>query len=96
MSQRFVVTYDICDAVRLRKVFKVMKGFGRHVQYSVFVCDLTELGLAELRAMLGEVIHQMDDQVLFVDVGPTDSRGTTVFQSLGRPYDARTRQPIVV
>jgi CRISPR-associated protein Cas2 len=90
------VTYDICDAVRLRKVFKVMKGFGRHVQYSVFVCDLTELGLAELRAMLGEVIHQTDDQVLFVDVGPTGSRGTTVFQSLGRPYNERARQPIVM
>lgn len=95
MRQRFVVTYDISDPVRLRKVFKVMKGFGRHLQYSVFVCDLNELGLAQLKAELIAVIDPTDDQVLIVDVGPTDGRGIEVFESLGRPYHERARQAVV-
>lgn len=96
MHQRFVVTYDVCEPARLRKVFKVMKGFGRHVQYSVFVCDLNELGLAELKAQLGGVIDPTKDQVLLVDVGPTNGRGIEVFESLGRPYHERARLALVV
>ena len=95
MKQRFVVTYDVCEAARLRKVFKVMKGFGRHLQYSVFVCDLNELGKAELKAQLVGVIEP-EDQVLIVDVGPTDGRGIEVFESLGRPYHERERLARVV
>ena len=96
MRQRFVVTYDVCEAARLRKVFKVMKGFGRHVQYSVFVCDLNELGLAELKAGLVGVIEPTQDQVLLIDVGPTNGRGIGVFESLGRPYHERARLARVV
>lgn len=96
MRQRFVVTYDVCDPARLRKVFKVMKGFGRHVQYSVFVCDLNELGLAEMREQLLGVIEPTKDQVLLVDVGPAERRGISVFESLGRPYHERARLAVVV
>jgi len=94
--QRFLVTYDVCEPARLRKVFKVMKGFGRHVQYSVFICDLNELGLAQMKAQLLGVIEPAEDQVLLVDVGPTDGRGIGVFQSLGRPYHERARLALVV
>jgi CRISPR-associated protein Cas2 len=96
VRQRFAVTYDISDDARLRKVFKVMKGYGRHVQYSVFICDLNEMGLAELKSMLSEVVHHAEDQVLFFDMGPTDGRGTAAVQSLGRPYHEMVRQPMVV
>jgi len=96
VRQRFAVTYDISDDARLRKVFKVMKGYGRHVQYSVFICDLNEMGLAELESMLGEVLHHVDDQVLFFHMGPTEGRGAVAVHSLGRSYEERVRQPMVV
>ena len=41
MTNRFYVTYDVCDPKRLRRVFQILKGAGEHVQYSVFCCDLT-------------------------------------------------------
>jgi CRISPR-associated protein Cas2 len=88
MKQRFVVTYDICDPKRLRKVFKAMRGFGRHLQLSVFLCDLNPLGLALMKAALVEVIAPSEDQVLIVDIGPADGRGAEVVESLGRPYVA--------
>jgi CRISPR-associated protein Cas2 len=96
MRQRFIVTYDIADPARLRKVFKVMKGYGEHLQLSVFRCDLTALALAKMKAELTEVIDMQKDQVLIIDVGPTEGRGVEVFESLGMAYVDEGRKPNVV
>lgn len=96
MRQRYIVTYDIADPSRLRKVFKLLKGYGEHLQLSVFRCDLTDMTLAKLRAELTEVIHAQNDQVLIIDVGPTDGRGAEVFESLGKAYVDEGRKPNVV
>ncbi len=42
MRQSYLVTYDIADEKRLRKVFKIMRGYGDHLQYSVFECQFTQ------------------------------------------------------
>jgi CRISPR-associated protein Cas2 len=96
MRQRYIVSYDIADPVRLRKVFKVMKGYGEHLQLSVFRCDLSELSLARMKADLLDVIDAQKDQVLIVDVGPTEGRGAEVFESLGKAYVDEGRKPNVV
>jgi len=96
MRQRYVVTYDIAAPDRLRKVFKVMKGYGEHLQFSVFRCDLTRMTLARLKAELNDVIHAQEDQVLFIDIGPTEGRGEEVFESLGKAYVDEGRRPNVV
>ncbi len=96
MRQRYIVTYDIADPVRLRKVFKAMKGFGEHLQLSVFRCDLTDLAMARLKAALLQVIDAQKDQVLIIDVGPTEGRGAEVFESLGKAYVDEGRKPNVV
>jgi CRISPR-associated protein Cas2 len=96
MRQRYIVTYDIADPVRLRKVFKLLKGYGEHLQLSVFRCDLTALSLAKMKAELSEVINAQHDQVLIVDVGPTEGRGEEVFESLGKAYVDDGRKPKVV
>ena len=41
MRTSYLVSYDICDDKRLRKVFQTMRGYGDHLQYSVFQCQLT-------------------------------------------------------
>jgi CRISPR-associated protein Cas2 len=89
MRQRYIVTYDIRDPRRLRKVFKVMKGYGEHLQFSVFRCDLSQMTLALMKASLLEVINSVEDQVLIIDVGPTEGRGEEVFESLGKAYIER-------
>jgi CRISPR-associated protein Cas2 len=86
MRISYLVTYDICDDKRLRRVFQIMRGYGDHLQYSVFECQLTPTDLVRLRADLASVIHHHDDQVLFVDLGPTEGRGERVITSLGKPY----------
>lgn len=96
MRQRYIVTYDIADPARLRKVFKLMKGYGEHLQLSVFRCDLTLKTLATMKAALSEAIHALEDQVLIIDVGPTEGRGEDVFESLGKAYVDEGRKPNVV
>jgi CRISPR-associated protein Cas2 len=96
MRQTFVVTYDICDPKRLRKVYKLMLGWGEHLQLSVFQCELNHRELVELRAALARLIHHLEDQVLFVDVGPVEGRGSDSIQALGKPYIDLDRIAVVV
>jgi CRISPR-associated protein Cas2 len=86
MRSSFLVCYDISDDKRLRRVFKLMRGYGDHLQYSVFECQLTRLDLARLKAELSEIIDHAHDQVLFVDLGPAEGRGDRVITALGKPY----------
>lgn len=96
MRNSYLVTYDIADAKRLRKVFKTMRGFGDHLQYSVFECQLTPTDLVRLRAELTAMIHHTQDQVLFVNLGPAEGRGDRVISALGRAYVAIDAPCIVV
>lgn len=86
MRRNFFVTYDICDPKRLRRVFKTCKGYGVHLQLSVFECDLTAQEKIEFETKLRAIIHHDEDQVLFIDLGLSNSRGERTVSSLGLQY----------
>lgn len=92
----YLVTYDIADPERLRKVFKVMKGAGEHVQYSVFRCTLSDRAREELVTALESLLAPKEDQVLFVDLGPDEGRAATCIASLGRPYKPEVRKALIL
>lgn len=96
MRNRYLVTYDICDDKRLRRVFKKMKAFGLHMQLSVFECELSTRELALMHAALDELVHHGEDQVIVADLGPSDGRGSDCLKSIGRPHLPLTRKAIVV
>lgn len=60
MKQFVVVSYDIPDDRRRLKVMKTLKGFGAHVQYSVFECRLEVKDLAEMRRKLKKLAARQD------------------------------------
>lgn len=95
MRSSYLVCYDIADEKRLRRVFKIMRGWGDHLQYSVFECQLTPSDLVLLRGELAAAIHHTEDQVLFVHLGPAEGRGERVITALGKPY-TRIDAPCVV
>ena len=86
MLQRYVVTYDVADPKRLRRVFKLLSQYGDHLQLSVFECQLNEKDLVELRDKLSKVIKKDEDQVLLIRLGPVDGRSETAVEALGREY----------
>ena len=62
-----VVAYDIPDNRRRAKLFKAMKGFGIHTQFSVFECQLTEPNFLRMLSAIETLIkHNEDDIKVYV------------------------------
>mgnify|MGYP001485654457 CR=1 FL=1 len=91
----FLVTYDIRDTRRWRRVFRLMKGFGEWLQLSVFQCRLSARRHAEMIQSLDEVINSKVDALLVIDLGPADKVKPRVV-SLGERFDPVAREPTIV
>jgi CRISPR-associated protein Cas2 len=91
----YIVTYDISDGRRWRRVFKLMHGYGRWLQLSVFQCRLTARRRAEMAQRLEEAIHDRDDHVLILDLGAADKVDPRV-ESLGKTFESVKRTAVVI
>ena len=96
MRNRYIVTYDISDDRRRTAVYKLLRGFGDHLQYSVFRCDLIDRRRVELIAAVHDLIDHSTDQVLVIDLGPVDGRASTCVSSIGRAYANPERTVVIV
>lgn len=96
MRKTYLVTYDISDPVRLRRVFKLMGRHGDHLQLSVFRCELSPRERVRLESALSDLIKSNEDQVLFADLGPVDGRGGDSITTIGRPYQPIERGAVVI
>jgi CRISPR-associated protein Cas2 len=92
---RYLVSYDISNPKRLRKVARALEGFGVRLQYSVFECPLDEMRLAKLKVELQGLVNHDEDQVLFVSLGPSAGDATLVIEAMGLPYEVRSRVTII-
>ena len=95
MEHLYLVSYDIRCPRRWRRVYRTLSGYGEWVQLSVFQCRLHPIALLQLEAHLAEQIHQDEDHVLMVDLGPAENVRPRV-RSLGRTYTPVTRQAVIV
>ena len=91
----YVVTYDIADPKRWRRVFRLMEGFGEWLQLSVFHCRLSAQRHAELIALLDGIIHHDDDHIILMDVGLANQVAPRIV-SLGKTYSPLERGPTIV
>lgn len=91
----YIITYDIAEPRRWRRVFKLMNGYGEWLQLSVFQCRLTKKRRVELEAALAGLISHNADHVLLLDLGQADKVDLRV-TSLGKVFAAVERQPIIV
>lgn len=64
-----LICYDIREPARWRKVYKIIRGAGTHVQYSIFRCRLDDRELEKLRWELSRVMAK-EDALLVVDLCP--------------------------
>ena len=96
MRNRYLVCYDVSDPKRLERTYKRMNGFGEPVQYSVFICDLSDKERVLLEEALTEILNLKEDRVLIVDTGPTEGRGQECFKTMGKARDFPSRSPVIV
>lgn len=58
-----VVAYDIPDDRRRTRLFKLMKGFGIHTQFSLFECDLPEHQYQKMLASIEKLVNGSEDNI---------------------------------
>lgn len=95
MRRIVIVSYDISDPKRWRQVYRTMRGFGQHLQLSVFSCDLTPSQRTQMIAALESAIDANEDQVLVIDLGPSEAQPIHAIEAVGRPLTVQDRGPLV-
>ena len=60
----YLISYDVRDAKRLRRVAKHLEGYGERMQYSVFRCWLGSAQLQKLRWELTQRLALEDDVLI--------------------------------
>ncbi len=93
--RRYLISYDIADDKRRTSVFKQLEDYGDHVQFSVFICELNRQEHIELVAQLRAAIHNREDQVLILDMGPAEQPANRILESLGRVFEPPSRILVV-
>ncbi len=61
VRQWHLISYDIRDPKRLRRVAKTLESYGSRVQYSVFRCRLDTEMLERLHWQLAQIMEDVDD-----------------------------------
>jgi CRISPR-associated protein Cas2 len=91
--RRYLIAYDISNPKRLRRVCKIMEGYGERLQYSVFISDLNQSELVHARTDVEEEMLMTEDSVVIVDLGDVaDAR----FLFMGRHRALPTSGPRVI
>lgn len=59
----WLISYDVSEDDRRRRIFEALKDYGRRVQFSVFECELDEAELALLWRRLEPSVDPATDSV---------------------------------
>lgn len=89
-----VVAYDVADDRRRTRVMKLLEGYGRHVQESVFECDVEPKAYRQLVARLLRMVNLREDNVRLYHLCPMDVRRVEAY-GLGLPVEVREEYTIV-
>jgi CRISPR-associated protein Cas2 len=73
-----------------------MNGFGDHMQYSVFRCELSDQEKVVLIEKLHKILKHDEDQILFFPLGPVSGEREQNIYSMGRSYIPLERGPVIV
>jgi len=60
----YMICYDIRDPKRWRKAFKLLKGYGESLQYSIFRCRLSSRDREKLRWELEKILTPEDSLLI--------------------------------
>lgn len=96
MRRCYLVCYDIRDPKRLRRIFKVMKGYGEHWQFSVFFCTLKDIDRVRLQSDLEPEMNLKEDQVLIIDMGSNEDSVRDAAVIIGQSLEMQDERIIVI
>ena len=92
--RRYLVAYDIRDDRRLRSVAGCMEGYGTRIQYSVFICDLSDQEAVLMRGDIEVRMKSSEDSVMVIDLGRAGDSSRFLF--LGHHEKLPTSSAVIV
>ena len=95
MRKRYLIAYDVSDDKRRTAIFKTLMGNGDHVQFSVFLCQLSDVELLRLKGDLAESVNARQDQVVILDLGPADNDLASRLECIGKSYSPPARVMVI-
>lgn len=95
MDHLYIISYDVSDQRRWRRLFKTMHGYGEWLQLSVFQCRLGKMRMLQLEAAISEIVNHREDHVLILDLGPAENVIPHV-RSIGKSFEPIQRGPVIV
>jgi CRISPR-associated protein Cas2 len=96
MRRCYLVCYDIRNPKRLRRVHKVLKGYGEAWQFSVFFCVLKDIDRVRLQTDLEEQMNLKEDQAMILDLGPNEEQARKAATVVGQPLPDQDSGIVVV
>jgi len=96
MRRCYLVCYDIRNPKRLRRVHKVLKGYGEAWQFSVFFCVLKDIDRVRLQTDLEEQMNLKEDQTMIVDLGSNEGEARKAATVIGQALPDQDSGVVVV
>jgi CRISPR-associated protein Cas2 len=96
MRRCYLVCYDIRNPNRLRRVHRVLKGFGEPWQYSVFYCVLKPIDRVRMQTALEGEMNLKLDKALILDLGEDERATREAVTILGQPVPQVGSRIIVI
>lgn len=96
MRRCYLVCYDISDPKRLRRVNKVIKGYGESWQFSIFFCVIKEIDRVRLQYKIEEEMNQKEDQVVIIDLGIDEKAARAAVVVMGKSLPKQERGFVVI
>ena len=92
---RYFVCYDVRDPQRLLQTYKTMCGYGDRIQYSVFLCDLSDVELIMMRGDLEDVMNTKEDSLVIVNIGSVEKSEARI-TTIGTSFETQRRDASIV
>ena len=93
----YVVCYDITDTKRRNKIFKALKNYGQHKQYSVFECDISNTRYKEMyRELLSLMNDEEEGNIRIYDLCRKCSESTVVIGINNKESSEEDEEVIVI
>lgn len=89
------VAADKAGDKRRSKLFELLMDHGEHVQFSVFLCVLTQPEVTRLNAAAEALLHRDHDQLLIIDLGPDGIDWTSGLTCVGKIWTPQVRSRII-
>lgn len=88
-----MVAYDIADPKRLRRVCRILEGFGTRVQFSVFLCPISTTMMLQLWDIL---LYNIKADVDRLSAYPLDGRAAASALHAGDFPQPTGAEPFIV